>query len=41
MVSQVADFRNGKVYAFMTWPDEGTRVKRAQLLHKGTLTVLE
>lgn len=40
VVSQVADFNDGKVWAFMTWPDEKTRGHRAQLLHKGTLTVL-
>ena len=37
VVSQIADFAEGKVYAFMTWPDEKARGKRAQLLHKGTL----
>lgn len=41
VVSQIADFAEGKVYAFMTWPDESARGKRAQLLHKGTLTVLD
>lgn len=40
VVSQIADFRNGKVYAFMTWPDQTARGNRAELLHKGTLTVL-
>lgn len=41
VVSQVADFANGKVCAFMTWPDGDSRGGRAQLLHKGTLTVLD
>ena len=41
VVSQIADFANGRVYAFMTWPDEKARGHRAELLHKGTLTVLE
>lgn len=41
VVSQVADFNHGKVWAFMTWPDEQGRGRRAQLLHKGTLTVLD
>ncbi len=41
VVSQIADFKNGRVYAFMTWPDENARGKRAELLHKGTLTVLD
>lgn len=27
--------------AFMTWPDKDARGGRAELLHKGTLTVLE
>jgi len=25
----------------MTWPDENARGKRAELLHKGTLTILD
>lgn len=41
VVSQITDFANGRVYAFMTWPDEKARGHRAELLHKGTLTVLE
>lgn len=41
VVSQIANFREGKVYAFMTWPDDNERGKRAQLLHKGTLTLLK
>ncbi|RRF89343.1 MAG: hypothetical protein DUD33_07545 [Coriobacteriaceae bacterium] len=41
VVSQVADFANGKVFAFMTWPDDSARGRRAELLHKGTLTVLD
>lgn len=41
VVSQIANFREGKAYAFMTWPDENARGHRAQLLHKGTLTVLD
>lgn len=41
VVSQVADFKNGRVTAFMTWPDKDARRDRAELLHKGTLTVLE
>lgn len=40
VVSQIADFNRGKVWAFMTWPDEKARGKRAQLLHKGTLRIL-
>lgn len=40
VVSQIADFNHGKVWAFMTWPDEKARGNRAQLLHKGTLSVL-
>ena len=40
VVSQVADFNLGKVYAFMTWLDGSARGNRAELLHKGTLTVL-
>lgn len=36
VVSQVADEKNGKVYAFMTWQDEKARGKRAELLYKGT-----
>lgn len=39
VVSQIADFKNGIVYAFMTWEDETAPGKRAQLLHKGTLSV--
>ena len=39
VVSQIADFANGRVYAFMTWPDEHARGKRAELLHKGTLKI--
>lgn len=41
VVSQVADFKNGRVTAFMTWPDKDARGGRAELLHKGALTVLE
>lgn len=41
VVSQVDDFNQGKVFAFMTWPDDGARGKRAQLLHKGVLTFVE
>ena len=41
VVSQIADFTEGKVYAFMTWPDEKARGNRAELLHKGTLKVSE
>ena len=41
VVSQIANFKEGKVYAFMTWPDDNERGKRALLLHKGTLTVLK
>lgn len=41
VVSQIADFTQNKVWAFMTWPDENARGHRAQLLHKGTLTVLD
>lgn len=41
VVSQVDDFNNGKVTAFMTWPDEKARGKRASLLHKGILTVID
>lgn len=41
VVSQIANFREGTVYAFMTWPDENAHGHRAKLLHKGTLTVLE
>lgn len=40
VVSQIADLAAGKVYAFMTWPDESARGGRAELLHKGTLTLL-
>lgn len=40
VVSQIADFNQGKVWAFMTWPDVKERGKRAQLLHKGSLKVL-
>lgn len=40
VVSQIADFKHGKVYAFMTWPDGSARGKRAELLHKGTLTLV-
>ncbi|MEE8808419.1 MAG: MoaF N-terminal domain-containing protein [Lactimicrobium sp.] len=41
VLSQIADFANGKVYAFMTWPDDAARGHRGQLLHKGTLRVLD
>lgn len=41
VVSQVADFAEGKVYAFMTWPDENARGRRAELLHKGTLKFVD
>ena len=41
VVSQIADLTNSKVYAFMTWPDKDARGGRAELLHKGTLTVLD
>ena len=41
VVSQIADFANGRVYAFMTWPDENARGKRAELLHKGTLKIMD
>lgn len=41
VVSQVDDFNQGKVWAFMTWPDEKARGTRAELLHKGALTVIE
>lgn len=41
VVSQVADLANGKVYAFMTWPDDAARGHRAELLHKGTLTLVD
>lgn len=41
VVSQIDDFNQGKVWAFMTWPDEKGRGKRAQLLHKGELTSLD
>lgn len=41
VVSRVADFRNGRVTAFKTWPDKDARGGRAELLHKGTLTLLE
>lgn len=40
VVSQIVDFTRNKVWAFMTWPDENERGRRAQLLHKGTLNVL-
>lgn len=40
VVSQIVDFNHSKVWAFMTWPDDNARGHRAQLLHKGTLTVL-
>ena len=41
VVSQIADFANGRVYAFMTWPDENARGKMAELLHKGTLKIMD
>ncbi|OFQ99956.1 hypothetical protein HMPREF2909_05585 [Alloscardovia sp. HMSC034E08] len=41
IVSQIQDYANGKVYAYMTWPDKNVRGQHAQLLHKRTLTVLE
>ena len=41
VVSQIDDLKNGKVYAFMTWPDKDGRGKRAELLHKGTLTLVD
>lgn len=41
VVSQIADFANGRVYAFMTWPDENARGKRAELLHKGILPLAD
>ena len=41
VVSQIADFANGRVYAFMTWPDENARGKTAELLHKGTLKIMD
>ncbi|MDD6461560.1 MAG: MoaF N-terminal domain-containing protein [Bifidobacteriaceae bacterium] len=41
VVSQIADFAHGKVYAFMTWPDENAGGHRAELLHKGTLSFVE
>ena len=41
VVSQIDDFNRGKVFAYMSWPDEKGRGKRAELLHKGTLTVTD
>lgn len=41
VVSQIADFKNMKVTAFMTWDDENGRGHRGQLLHSGTLTFKE
>ena len=41
MIMSILERVNGKVYAFMTWPDENARGKRAELLHKGTLTILD
>ena len=41
VVSQIDDFNQGKVFAYMTWPDENSRGKRALLLHKGILTVVD
>lgn len=38
VVSQIADFKNMKVTAFMTWDDETARGHRGELLHIGTLT---
>lgn len=41
VVSQILDFTEGKVYAFTTWPDEKARGGRAELLHQGSLKVLD
>lgn len=41
VVSQIDDFNQGKVFAYMTWPDENGRGKRAELLHKGILTIVD
>lgn len=39
VISQIVDFPSGKVYAFMTWPDEEGRGGRGSLMHKGTLEI--
>ena len=41
MIMSILERVNGKVYAFMTWPDENARGKKAELLNKGTLTILD
>ena len=41
VVSQIDDLNQGRVYAFMTWPDETGRGKRGELLHKGVLTLID
>lgn len=41
VISQIADFKNMKVTAFMTWDDENGRGHRGELLHGGTLTFKE
>lgn len=41
VVSQIDDFNQGKVFAFMTWPDEKGRGGREKLLHKGILSIVD
>lgn len=41
VVSQIDDFNQGKVFAYMTWPDSNGRGHRAFLLHQGTLSIVE
>ena len=41
VVSQIDDFNRGKVFAFMTWPDDKSRGNRASLLHQGKLTIVD
>jgi len=40
-VSQTLDFKNGTVYAFMSWADPKARGGRAFLAHEGTFKILD
>lgn len=39
-VSQILDFDNRKVYAYMSWAEDSARGNRGKLLHKGVFTII-
>ena len=40
VASQVADFGNGRVTTFLTWPEEGAHGGRGKMVFEGRLTLV-